>query len=364
MTVNPNLPASVSISASPSSTICTGTSVTFTAVPTNGGSTPSYQWKKNGVNVGTNSTTYTDAGLANGNTINCVMTSNATCATGSPATSNTISMTVNFGPTISSFAPSSGVLGTSVVITGTNFLTATQVQFNSVNASFVINTATQITATVPAGATTGTIKVFNSCGNTTSQSNFIINPVAFSLKVYIEGFYRGSNALQAVANPTSFPAVCDTVTLLLADVANPASIQATDKKVISTSGNGTFSFSSSLTGSSHWLIVRHRNSIETWSASPVNFNSATLNYDFTDLITRAYGNNLVNNGDNTFSIRSGDVNQDGAINSTDFSTIQSAAQVFGTGYILTDINGDRIAESTDYSLIENNVFLNILSLHP
>lgn len=364
MTVNPNVTPGVSISASPSSTICTGTSVTFTAIPTNGGSTPSYQWKKNSVNVGTNSNTYTDAGLANGNSITCVMTSNATCVTGNPATSNAISMTVNFGPTISSFAPSNGVLGASVVITGTNFLTATQVQFNSVNASFVINTATQITATVPAGATTGAIKVFNSCGNTPSQSNFVINPVSLSLKVFVEGFYRGSNTLQAVANPTGFPAVCDTVTVLLADVANPATIQATDKKVISTSGIGSFSFSSGLTGALHWLIVRHRNSIETWSASPVNFNSATLSYDFTDLITKAYGSNLVNNGDNTFSIRSGDVNQDGAINSTDFTTIQSAAQVFGTGYILTDINGDRIAESTDYSLIENNVFLNIISMHP
>ncbi|NLL27640.1 MAG: T9SS type A sorting domain-containing protein [Bacteroidales bacterium] len=95
MTVNPNLPASVSISANPGTTICEGESVTFTAIPTNGGTTPFYQWKLNGTDVGTNNTTYTNASLSDGDTITCVLTSNATCATGSPATSNILTMTVN-----------------------------------------------------------------------------------------------------------------------------------------------------------------------------------------------------------------------------------------------------------------------------
>ncbi|HLP20435.1 MAG TPA: LamG-like jellyroll fold domain-containing protein, partial [Chitinophagales bacterium] len=95
MTVNPNLPVSVTIGASPAGAVCSGTNVTFTATPTNGGSTPVYQWKKNGNNVGTNSTTYSDAGLVSGDVITCVLTSNAACATGSPATSNAISATVH-----------------------------------------------------------------------------------------------------------------------------------------------------------------------------------------------------------------------------------------------------------------------------
>jgi predicted outer membrane repeat protein len=74
--------------------ISTGTSVTFTATPTNGGTTPTYQWKKNGNNVGTNSATYTDAGLLNGNVISVVMTSNAVCASPTTATSNAITMVV------------------------------------------------------------------------------------------------------------------------------------------------------------------------------------------------------------------------------------------------------------------------------
>ena len=99
VTVNSNLPVSVSIAAS-ANPICAGGSVTFTATPTNGGASPSYQWKVNGINAGSNSSTYT-YNPANNDAVTCVLTSNATpCATGSPATSNTITMTVNAVPSI------------------------------------------------------------------------------------------------------------------------------------------------------------------------------------------------------------------------------------------------------------------------
>ena len=94
MTVNPLLPVSVSIveSANP---VCDGTPVTFTATPVNGGTTPVYQWFLNGTAIpGATSTTYTFT-PTDGNAINCVLTSGETCTNGNPATSNTITMTVN-----------------------------------------------------------------------------------------------------------------------------------------------------------------------------------------------------------------------------------------------------------------------------
>ncbi|MEZ0005426.1 hypothetical protein ABH942_000777 [Flavobacterium sp. 28YEA47A] len=91
----------VTIAAS-ETTICQGTSVTFTATPVNGGTTPSYQWKVNGNNVGTNSPTYTTTTLANGNSVTCVMVSNAACASPTSVTSNAITMNVT-APTVPSF---------------------------------------------------------------------------------------------------------------------------------------------------------------------------------------------------------------------------------------------------------------------
>ncbi len=123
MTVNPILTPSISISASPGNTICAGTNVTFTATPTNGGSSPSYQWKLNGVNVGANSDTYQNSSLANGDMISCEMTSNALCLSTALATSNTITMTVTglVVPSVSiSASPGISICeGTNVTFTAT-----------------------------------------------------------------------------------------------------------------------------------------------------------------------------------------------------------------------------------------------------
>jgi hypothetical protein len=62
--------------------------------------------------------------------------------------------------TITSFAPTSGPVGTVVTLTGTGFTGATAVNFNGTTAAiFSVVSATQITATVPSGAATGTISV-------------------------------------------------------------------------------------------------------------------------------------------------------------------------------------------------------------
>ncbi len=72
---------------------CTGQSLTFTAVPTNGGTTPAYQWKVDGSAVGTNSATFTSSTLTNGQVVTCVMTSNLSCASPTTATSTAITIT-------------------------------------------------------------------------------------------------------------------------------------------------------------------------------------------------------------------------------------------------------------------------------
>ncbi len=81
-------------------------------------------------------------------------------------------------PTITSFTPTSGGVGTSVTITGTNFIGATKVTFNTTDqTTFTVNgTGTQITVAVPTGATTGKIKVTTPGGTATSANDFTVIP--------------------------------------------------------------------------------------------------------------------------------------------------------------------------------------------
>lgn len=80
-------------------------------------------------------------------------------------------------PTITTFSPSSGAVGTSVTITGTNFsstLGSNTVKFNGITATLSSGTTTQLVAVVPASATTGKISVTTSAGTVNSSADFTI----------------------------------------------------------------------------------------------------------------------------------------------------------------------------------------------
>ncbi len=152
--------ASVSITSSDADNIiCTGTSVTFTATPTNGGTTPTYQWKLNGTNIsGATSATYTTSALTNGQSITCVMTSNLSGVTSSPATSSAIVTTVNATPSTPSITQS-GALLTSSSSTGNQwYLNGT-----------AISSSTSSTYTASQSGSYTVVVTANGCSSTASS---------------------------------------------------------------------------------------------------------------------------------------------------------------------------------------------------
>jgi RHS repeat-associated protein len=108
-------------------------------------------------------------------------------------------------PTISSLTPTTGAVGSSVVIAGTNFgsskLSST-VTFNGTSANTTAWSATSITATVPTGATTGPVVVTVN-GLASNSTNFTVFPVISSLTPTAGGV--GSSVVIAGANFGSTP---------------------------------------------------------------------------------------------------------------------------------------------------------------
>jgi hypothetical protein len=90
----------------------------------------------------------------------------------------TLTSASSFGvaPTITDFSPTSGSAGASVTITGTSFTGVSSVKFNGKAASFTVISSTSLKATVPSGATSGSITATTAGGVATSQNIFMVTP--------------------------------------------------------------------------------------------------------------------------------------------------------------------------------------------
>lgn len=107
-------------------------------------------------------------------------------ANGNPVALNPGVLTVTIGqcPSVAAITPTSGAVGSSVEITGANFAGVSAVRFsNNVSAAFNLMSATQIMATVPAGAVTGPITLSKSGCPETQTGTFTVRtcPVVASL---------------------------------------------------------------------------------------------------------------------------------------------------------------------------------------
>ncbi len=187
--------ASVSIACTPTGFVCPTQTVNFNATPTNGGTGPTYVWKKNGIQVGTGSA-FSGSSWAGNDVMTCEMVSNAACAPASPVVSNAITMYLQ-PLSFSSFNYSS--TGLSVVFTSTA-ANAVSWAWNfgdagtSASATPVHNYATGGTYTVD-------LTVTNSCGQTTVSS---IN-ITISSTTNTSGGNTGIHEKELQVNVNAFP---------------------------------------------------------------------------------------------------------------------------------------------------------------
>jgi large repetitive protein len=247
ITVNGVTPT-VSIS-SPNTSICAGTSVTFTAIPINAGSTPTYQWQVNGVNLGSNSNSFTSTNFNNNDQVKVILTSNSSCSFGLTTTSNIITITVS-----------------TILSTSTNI--------NVSNNAICSGTSATFTATTTNGGTTPSYQwLVNNINTGTNSNTFTSSTLTNNDQVKVILTSSLLCALPIIA--TSNIITMSVLAVPIANAGNDISICTGNNTQLSGSGGITYSWSP-LTGLNNPNI-----------ANPIATLTATTAY----ILTVSNGNN-------------------------------------------------------------------------
>jgi len=234
--------------------------------------------------------------------------------------------------------------------------------------------------TVPASALPGTTRMrvslkYNadptSCetfsyGQVEDYSVVVASPErSLTLTLYLEGLFNGTsmNKAKNALGDQFAGTVADQVTLELHNSTSPFSLAGGPYTVnVNQDGTAALTIPAAL-GSSYFIVIKHRNSIETWNASPVSFSGASISYNFSSAASQAYGNNMkLISG--KYVLYGGDVNQDGIVDGEDMISVDNNAANFVSGYLATDVNGDGLINSADETILQNNGSLFIARIIP
>ena len=184
-----------------------------------------------------------------------------------------------------------------------------------------------------------------------STADFAATPAGlFSVKVIPQGFYKSTDTLST----------SDTIIVALANASTPyATVDSTASILDSVSFTATGTPANANSGY-YYLVVKHRNSVETWSSKTFAYvKGDTISYNFTDSVSRAYGNNLVevSTSPERYAIYSGDINQDGYVDPLDLSIIDEDSYNYVSGVAVgSDLNGDHYVDPLDMSIADQNSF--------
>ena len=147
--------------------------------------------------------------------------------------------------------------------------------------------------------------------------------------------------------------VSDTVTVQLRNQLSPYGLIDSAKGILSITGICLLNFNNAGGTDPYYIVLKHRNSVETWSAYSQYFSGYSLDYDFIFSENQAYGNNMKLKG-LKYCIFSGDVDQNGIVDLTDVLRVYNDASSFVSGYKVTDLTGDNLTDLTDLLIAYNN----------
>jgi hypothetical protein len=221
---------------------------------------------------------------------------------------------------------------------------------------------TPANATLHQLSATGLTSLGTFTGALYAQANKTLNLSA----VMLEGLYSGLGTMRQAqgALGANWPAgVADHITVELHSATTYPTIVFTALDIpLSTTGTATVTIPSTYSGS-YFITIKHRNSVETTTATAISFAGSLINQSF-GALANVFGSNLGLSIDSHYLIYGGDVNQDGFVDSGDYTPVVNDNANYVSGYLSTDVNGDGFVDSGDYTIVVNNNAFYIGTSHP
>ena len=149
-----------------------------------------------------------------------------------------------------------------------------------------LNAASQTVVPASTGAYTVNVSDGTACIASSSTSSIVVNTncIVLNLKIFLEGYFTNNGKMKSVLYNNSFNSdstVCDTITVELHNSTSPFSKVSTIKTLIHTNGKASIVYPDTILNQSYYIVIRHRQSIETWSKNPILFNTQVKSFDFT-----------------------------------------------------------------------------------
>ena len=209
-------------------------------------------------------------------------------------------------------------------------------------------------------------QTFESSNNMLTQGFQQPFKATLNLKLYLQGYYANSGFMENVLFNQGVTAMlgteCDTIEIQLRQSTPPYNIVSTSKSILQTNGTANFSGNANL-GELNYIVIKHRNTIESWSANPVLINENTY-YDFSVGSNQVFGSNQSEVENGVWALYTGDINQDENIDLLDLGIVDGDINNFTFGFFATDINGDGNVDLLDNPIVEGNVNGFVFAIKP
>jgi uncharacterized protein (TIGR02145 family) len=192
------------------------------------------------------------------------------------------------------------------------------------------------------------------------------------VRAFLEGYFDVTTGLMRKTqdctdgmNPFDrFPGeTIDTLTVMLADTVPPWAFRY-EAYGAGISADGSI-VCSQIPGDLHgrfYIVIRHRQSIETWSSLPVSFAGSLITYDFTSSAGQSFGDNMrpMDSESQVFALFCGDITgpaglPDGYVDIFDDVSVFNRSQTSDYGYFTEDLTGDGFMDIFDNVIVFNNM---------